>query len=233
MTSEDPTSQTTDTRGASTRADLIEAGIELFGTLGYHAAGSRALAEAAGVNQALIGYHFGGKRGLYLAVFEHIADGFTLRMGPTAAELLRRLEDPELGEQPEALIESVTLLVERAAVLFASPETAPWAMLIVREQQNPSEAFDLVWSRIMSRVTGLLCRILEALRGHPVEGSQEHTDIRLLALTLIGQPLVFRMARETALRTLGWTDIGQQELEAIQRRLRRNVRSLLIQEIAS
>lgn len=220
---------TPDPRGAATRAELVAAGLELFGRRGYHATSNRALADAAGANQALIGYHFGGKKGLYLAVFEHIADGFEARLGPTAAELLTRLEDPATAGNPEALLELVQTLIERAAGLFASPETARWAMLIVREQQNPSEAFDVVWERIMSRMSGLLCRILGALG----RTSPQDQDVKLLALTLISQPLVFRVARETALRLLGWEAIGEAELDAVHRRLRRNVRSLLLDFVAN
>ena len=214
---------TQDPRGAATRSDLIGAGLALFGSNGFHGTSNRALADAAGVNQALIGYHFGGKRGLYLAVFEHIADGFEARLGPTAELLHQRLEDPATLGDPEALIELVQTLIERAAALFASPETAAWAVLIVREQQNPSAAFDIVWERIMSRMAGLLCRVLCALSGL----SPDSREVRLMVLTLIGQPLVFRMARETALRLLGWDGIDAAELAAIRRRLGRNVRCLL------
>jgi hypothetical protein len=96
-------------------------------------------------------------------------------------------------------------------------------MLIVREPQNPSEAFDVVWERIMSRMAGLLCRVLCALSGL----SPDSTEVRLMVLTLISQPLVFRVARETALRLLGWDGIAEAELAAIRWRLRRNVRCLL------
>lgn len=36
------------------------------------------------MNSALIGYHFGGKHGLYLAVFEHLARELRARLHPTA-----------------------------------------------------------------------------------------------------------------------------------------------------
>lgn len=46
-------------RGADTRLRLVEAAVSLIGTSGWAAATSRAVADAAGVNSALVHYHFG------------------------------------------------------------------------------------------------------------------------------------------------------------------------------
>lgn len=210
-----------DARGEATREALLEAGLELFGRLGYHAASNRALAESAGVNQALIGYHFGGKRGLYLAVFERIAGGLAARLGPVVRELEARLADE--GAHRAARLEALTRVVDRLVELFAAPETGAWAMLIVREQQHPGEAFDLLWKRAISVVLDALTRALETLSDPPAARG----EARLLAITLVGQALVFRVARAAALRHLGWEDFGPTELDSIQRRIHRNVHSWL------
>ncbi len=55
---------------AATRRALLEAGARLFSEAGYDAVSVEDLARKAGVNKALISYHFGGKRGLYVAVLE-------------------------------------------------------------------------------------------------------------------------------------------------------------------
>lgn len=52
------------------RMKLIEAATPLFAQKGFAGVAIRELAEAAGVNSALISYHFGGKEGLYEAVLE-------------------------------------------------------------------------------------------------------------------------------------------------------------------
>jgi AcrR family transcriptional regulator len=49
----------------STVNKIIEAAIPLFATKGFAAVSVKELAEAAGVNIALISYHFGGKEKLY------------------------------------------------------------------------------------------------------------------------------------------------------------------------
>ncbi|MCG8458947.1 MAG: CerR family C-terminal domain-containing protein [Holophagales bacterium] len=216
-----------DPRGEATREALLEAGLQLFAKLGYHAASSRALAEAAGVNQALIGYHFGGKEGLYLAVFERIGESVIARLGPAAEGLKELLAEDAGATDRERLLAGLLRLIDQAIELYTSPETAPWAMLIVREQQNPSPAFDIVWNHFMSRLSGALCGLVGAIRGEPADSEQN----RLMVITVLSQVLMFRVARETVLRLLGWDEIGEPQVEAIRRRLHLNLRSMLIEEI--
>jgi AcrR family transcriptional regulator len=52
----------------ATRRALIEAGARLFSQRGFDGVPTSAVAARAGVNKALISYHFGGKRGLYRAI---------------------------------------------------------------------------------------------------------------------------------------------------------------------
>jgi TetR/AcrR family transcriptional regulator len=52
----------------ATRRALLAAATRLFAERGYDAVPIGAVAGEAGVNKALISYHFGGKRGLYRAI---------------------------------------------------------------------------------------------------------------------------------------------------------------------
>jgi AcrR family transcriptional regulator len=52
----------------ATRAALLKAATRLFAERGYDAVPIGAVAAEAGVNKALISYHYGGKRGLYRAI---------------------------------------------------------------------------------------------------------------------------------------------------------------------
>src|SRR3972149_5478230 len=58
---------------AATRGALLAAGGAAFGEGGFDGVPTAAVAARAGVNKALISYHFGGKRGLYRAI---LASGF-------------------------------------------------------------------------------------------------------------------------------------------------------------
>jgi AcrR family transcriptional regulator len=53
---------------AATRDALLAAGTELFADRGYDGVPVSAIAHKAGVNKAMINYHFGGKRKLYLTI---------------------------------------------------------------------------------------------------------------------------------------------------------------------
>jgi|GEM_PF-3814161 len=54
--------------GDHSRAKLLRAGLEIFSRKGLHGTTTRAIAEAAGVNEALIMRHFQTKEGLFLEV---------------------------------------------------------------------------------------------------------------------------------------------------------------------
>ncbi|MEO9327979.1 TetR/AcrR family transcriptional regulator [Gordonia aurantiaca] len=61
--------------GRPTRQTLLDAGIELIGSLGERQASTRAVEDAAGVPHGSIRHHFGGRAGFLAALVEHV---FTL-----------------------------------------------------------------------------------------------------------------------------------------------------------
>jgi AcrR family transcriptional regulator len=60
------------TRPGSER--ILDAAEGLFAKRGYHGVSLRDITQSAGVDVALVGYHFGGKRELFAAVFERRAE---------------------------------------------------------------------------------------------------------------------------------------------------------------
>lgn len=62
------------------RWSLLDAARDLFGRYGFHGVSIRKLAHQAGVNSSLIQYHFGGKRGLYEAMFAEAAQPLLSRL---------------------------------------------------------------------------------------------------------------------------------------------------------
>jgi TetR/AcrR family transcriptional regulator len=54
----------------ATREALINAATELFAERGFDGAKIDAIARRAGVNKAMVSYHFAGKQGLYAVIFE-------------------------------------------------------------------------------------------------------------------------------------------------------------------
>ena len=209
-------------RGDQTREALIDAAIDIFGRDGFRAASTRSIADSAKVNQALIGYHFGGKPGLYLAAFERIMRSVEQYLLPVAQMLRPQLErgDPNVDQ----CLDYVHRLVEAFIATFTSPESAAWARLILREQQNPSEAFERLYERVMAPQLALLTGLIARIRGL----DPRSTEARLLAQTVVGQALVFRSARATVLRHLELQELGVEEIATIHRVIRHNVTAMLI-----
>jgi len=72
-------------RSDSTRAALLSAASALFAERGFAGATLDAIAEQAGVNKALIRYHFGGKQGLYSKVLQDGIDAGRALFEPVRA----------------------------------------------------------------------------------------------------------------------------------------------------
>src|SRR5262245_43015880 len=58
----------------ATREALMTAGSEMFAAHGYDGTSVEAIADRAGVNKAMISYHFGGKRALHTAILTSTFD---------------------------------------------------------------------------------------------------------------------------------------------------------------
>jgi AcrR family transcriptional regulator len=92
---------------------ILDAAERIFAESGFHGATTRAIAEGAGANPALIHYHFGSKEALYEAVFARRSDAINgerraqlaaLQAGraPTLEAVLAALLEPTiaLGRDP-------------------------------------------------------------------------------------------------------------------------------------
>lgn len=215
-----------DSRGDQTRDALISSALPIFARDGFHAVSTRDIAEAAGINQALIGYHFRSKEGLYLAVFEHITAQIRSRIGPLADGIEAVLDagpTPAQASRRVALyLPQLLRLTDGMADLISQERSTHWAQLILREQQSPTAAFSLLYDGFMGRVLNLLTRLVMRIRG-----TDDELGARLTVVTIFGQVMVFRAARAGVLRQMGWTQISEAELAAIQRQIRSNITAML------
>ena len=73
MTTTTPTRTQTE-RADHTRARILDAATREFSSNGLAGARTERIAEAAGVNKALIYYYFQGKEALYTATLEFVAE---------------------------------------------------------------------------------------------------------------------------------------------------------------
>ncbi|AMU21411.1 Probable transcriptional regulatory protein TetR [Mycobacteroides abscessus subsp. massiliense] len=80
-------------RGVASRAALLEAGRAAFSAQRYDEVSIVDVARSLGVAAGSISYHFGGKRGFYLAVVEQAAEEFWSDLIQMRGPALERLSD--------------------------------------------------------------------------------------------------------------------------------------------
>lgn len=94
-------------RTEETKWKLLVAARELIVEQGWSSVSNRAISQRAGVNLALINYHFGGKRGLLAAMLDRAAEEIAMSYGPATVDR----PEGEVGDFVSAAIRSVPRLV--------------------------------------------------------------------------------------------------------------------------
>lgn len=183
-----------------TAENLIQAGIDLFGEHGFRSTTTRMIATAAGANIGSIAYYFGNKHGLYLAAARHIStrlrEDLQLEEMGITYEHARTLGEADARELLENLVRRmVHLFMER-------PEARRWLMLVMREQANPSEAFDILYRDAFEKAHITVTTLVSVL----MSLSPSDQRVILEAHTLVGQIVFFLVGRVPLLRRLGASD---------------------------
>lgn len=193
-----------DISGAPNRADaarsrLIRAGVQCFADRGVDGVTIRELARIAGQNSASITYYFGGKDGLYTAVIDTVMCFFQQHLAPAREEYLAATRNGEISRDL-----AVTLLkrFQRsfATGVLTDDQAAQFAMLMVREQNQPTIAFETLYTETVAPLHSIISHLVARIT------REDHHSPRVIlrAHTLIGQIMSFFMARETLLRRMGW-----------------------------
>lgn len=191
------------------RERLLEAAVDVFGKHGFEAATTRMIANEAGVNIAAIPYYFNGKEGLYQAAVTHIVEKIEAKGGTTLQKMAELASKKRLSRK--AAMEAMeTLLGAVVNFMVGSPEAPRVARMILREQLDPSSAYDIIYSRVMSRIINSIATFLTVIVGDiPIRTAQ------LRAMAIMGQVMAFRVARETMVRMVGIEGYSQDETEEI------------------
>jgi AcrR family transcriptional regulator len=187
---------------------LIEAAIEQFGQNGVDAAGTRAIAQAAGVQMSAITYHFGGKQGLYLACARHIVEQISGRVERLLT--VAAADGTDSGDISGARA-SVLAIMGGLTTVMMRDEIAPLARFVLREQMNPSPVFEVIYEGYMRRILDQLGRLLQRIAG----GALKTEELRVRSIALLGQAFVFRFGRAALMRATEWKSIGEAESMAV------------------
>jgi TetR/AcrR family transcriptional regulator len=160
--------------GPATREALLAAGADLFGERGYDGVPLWAIAKKARVNKAMISYHFGGKRELYVAILNGMF-----------AEVVSRVERLADSSRPVAY-----LLRELIAVVaeVATRRHPHLCAMMLREVLGGGTHLDREVLGNLVRVLGAVRRIVD--RG-VAEGAFRPVDPLLTHLSLVGSLVFF------------------------------------------
>ena len=215
-------------RGAETKEALIQSGIQLFSECGIKATTTRMLADKAGVNISAIAYHFAGKEGLYGAVIRYIGERISENNSSLIEETRYMLEESiKKGEHPSLQLlteEAQKLALGMAQLIIGTSQTKVWVQLIMREQANPTKAFDSLYNGPMRDMQMIFSELISLAIGR----DKEDDEVKIRCQIIWGQILGFRVARESFLRHLGVNDINPNQLAVIYKLLSQQISTLLI-----
>lgn len=153
-----------------TRAKLLDAAGEVFAEHGFQGATVREICAQAGVNVALVNYHFGDKLELYTEVLRH-------SLGPVEEEQLAL----ETSLTPEPALRGY---IRGAMRRMLRPGRPGWHYrLMMHEMAQPTPAMAKVIEDTMKPMFSNLCRLTGELMGI----SPDDEKARLSALSVIGQ----------------------------------------------
>ena len=179
-----------------TRRRLLQAALRAFGRRDYDAVGTREIVEAAGANISAISYHFGGKRGLYLATADYLARSMRSGLQPYLERIQAALPDADAEACRRLLSGFIRGFVENL-VAGEFSEDAPG--FIFREQNHPTEAFEILFEQLLLPVQETLAALVGRIRGLEPDAP----ECRLAAHGLMGLAISFRAGRTTVLKRLG------------------------------
>jgi len=168
---------------SDTKKRIIETAGNVFAEVGFEKATVRDICNQAGVNIAAINYHFGDKKGLYLAVLKYGKD-VAFKEHP-----LDEVLDKSLSAE-ERLKVFLSWYIGR--VRECHEGEFPWIRkLIAHELLRPTEGLDMVAEEGIRPIFKNLSAIVRELLG---KGATEDT-VNLCCASVIGQALLFYYAQ--------------------------------------
>lgn len=206
--------------GDQAREKLILAGLDLFGQRGLDGVSIRQISDKAGMNVASISYHFGSKEGLYIAIADYLNRRRDKRSKAQleAGEKFVAAQSKDKTKALELILNITGNMVD--TIIPESTETERSARFISRFQLSGDlPNHDLIKNPLHDLIAVLIGVVL----GQP---DQEKRNA-ILAETIFGQILVFRVHRLSSKLTLGISKFSADEVAQIKQVVFENIRKLL------
>ncbi|WP_457575965.1 CerR family C-terminal domain-containing protein [Desulfomarina sp.] len=203
------------------RDRLLEAAIDIFGRDGFDAATTRSITGKAGVNIAAIPYYFESKEGLYRAVVTHIVETIKTQVADITLTATPLLFTGNSGKQKA--FNTLLNLIEKI-IMFAvgSEEGRRFSRIIFREQMYPTGSYEIIYKGYMEPILNAVATLITVITENPCQRTAQ-----LRAMTIIGQVLIFRVARETIVRSLDMEGYNPSETKEISRIILEHTRKTL------
>lgn len=203
------------TSESPTRANLVEAGLFLFGHKGFEATSTRELAARAKTNVASIAYHFGGKAGLRVACARAVAE----RVGAVVPP-----DPPPEGITPAGALAEIERIAEAlVALILSAPQAQDMVAFMVRELSDPGEIAALIYAEFLAPRHGAMSALWAAATGR----SPQDEEVKLAVFATIGQILYFRIAQPFIERRMDWKAIGPEQTRKISALIVANLRAAI------
>jgi TetR/AcrR family transcriptional regulator len=161
-------------RPVGSRGALLAAATELFAAEGFDGVSVSAIAEKAGVNKAMISYHFGGKRDLYVAI-----------LAATFQEIVTDVERiaGSPGPAPQVLREIIAAIGETATDRHPHFCTMMLREVLTGGRQMATE--------VMAQPARVLAAVQRVVERGVREGAFRPVDPLLTHLSLVGGLVFF------------------------------------------
>lgn len=171
---------------------LLIAGMALFAERGFNGVSIRELAAKANANSSMITYHFGGKKGLYLAVYQYIADLLNKKVTRVFIEhktLIESIDSQQKLPRNNTILQILKVISDRYMTLMLGPNSVSIAKLLLAEQDHKSEAFMILYNSYINPVLLHIANLLGKLLGE----DPQSIKVKTLTINFIAQHVVWRI----------------------------------------
>ncbi|SEA49201.1 transcriptional regulator, TetR family [Desulfuromusa kysingii] len=211
----------TDHTKTSAKERLLETAIDVFGKHGYEASTTRMIAKEAGVNISSIPYYFNGKEGLYRAMISHVVSIIVSHTSGVEKEMGGiDFNSDDARFKAAQMLEK--LLNELINFMIGSGQGLRIGRIILREQLDPSSAYELIFKGFMGGVIDSITALIMVISTRQTEKSA-----KIKAVAILGQVIVFRFARETVVRTLDFEGYSSEEVEEVRSMILDHTRAII------